>query len=455
MTERAATAVLWFRRDLRLADHGALVEAAAHADRVLALFVDDDRLRRPAGAPRRAFLDGCLRALDADLGGRLVRRRGDPAEVVTGVAREVGATDVFVTADFGPYGRARDAAVAVALRDAGATLHAVDSPYVVAPGTVRTQAGAPFRVFTPFSRVWLPLAARTSADGVPVVDWHDGIASTPAPAPAEPTPGLSLPSAGERAAHDRLDAFVDGAAARYADRRDQPAVDGTSRLSPYLKFGCLHPRQVLDRLAPGEPGPDAVRRELAWREFYADVLFHRPDTAAQAFLPGLRAMRLDTGDLADRRFAAWCEGRTGFPLVDAGMRQLAGEAWMHNRVRMVAASFLVKDLHLDWTRGAAVFLDRLVDGDLASNQHGWQWVAGTGTDAAPYFRVFNPVAQSRRFDPDGDYLRRWLPELADVPAPAVHEPWALPGGPPHGYPAPIVDHAAERVEALRRYDEIR
>ncbi len=453
MTDAAGVAVVWFRRDLRLADHPALSAAVAGADRVVGLFVDDERLRRPSGEPRRAFLEGCLDRLDADLGGCLVRRSGDPREVVADVAREVAATDVYVTADFGPYGRRRDAAVAAALERQGGELRRVGTPYAVAPGTVLTQAGGPYRVFTPFARAWARLADEPPA-AAPVVDWVGGVPSSP-PRPVPAPPGVALPAAGEAAAHERLDEFLDRGVASYAARRDQPAVDGTSRLSPYLKFGCLHPRQVLERLATGLAGADALRSELAWREFYADVLYHRPETAHRAVVPRMGALRVDTGARAEERLAAWRDGRTGYPLVDAGMRQLAAEAWVHNRVRMVVASFLVKDLHVDWTRGAAVFMERLVDGDLASNQHGWQWVAGTGTDAAPYFRVFNPVAQSKRFDPDGAYLRRWLPELAGVAAPGVHEPWKLPGGPPAGYPAPIVDHAVERAEALRRYDEVR
>ncbi len=454
MPETAPVTVLWFRRDLRLADHPALAAAAASAERVVALFVDDDRLRRPSGAPRVVFLDGCLDALDADVDGRLVRRSGDPVDVVPAVAREVGATVVHATEDFAPYGRARDGAVAGALAAAGIELRLTGSPYAVAPGTVLNQSGQPFKVFTPFSKAWVRLALRRHPQPAPDVQWVDGLAST-RPAPAELGAGVVLPPAGERAAHDRLDAFLEEAVDAYGDRRDLPAVDGTSRLSPHLKFGTVHPRQVLDRLADGRPGHDKFRSELAWREFYADVLFHRPDTAQRAFNPKMAGMRLDTGADADARFAAWCEGRTGFPFVDAGMRQLVGEAWVHNRVRMVVASFLVKDLHVDWTRGAAFFLEHLVDGDLASNQHGWQWVAGTGTDAAPYFRVFNPVAQGQRFDPDGDYVRRWVPELAGVAGAAVHEPWNLPAGVPDGYPERLVDHAAERAEALRRYDEVR
>jgi deoxyribodipyrimidine photo-lyase len=239
------------------------------------------------------------------------------------------------------------------------------------------------------------------------------------------------------------------------ETRDAPAdLHGTSRLSPHLKYGTIHPRQLLARL-DGSKGAGVFRTELAWREFYADVLSDRPDSARRALLPAMAGIEVDTDRSTSERFDAWAEGRTGFPFVDAGMRQLLGEGWVHNRVRMVVASFLVKDLHLDWTRGARHFMRHLVDGDLASNQHGWQWTAGTGTDPSPYFRVFNPVSQGKRFDPDGTYVRRWLPELRDVPTRHVHEPWTAPTGPPRGYPPPIVDHAEERAEALRRYDAIR
>lgn len=447
------TAVLWFRRDLRLADHPALADAARRADRVLALFVLDDRLRRPAGAARLAFLSACLHSLDADLGGRLVVRSGDPAAVVVDVAREAEAHEVFVTEDFGPYGVARDDRVERALGAAGIELRRVGTPYLVPPATVTTRAGEHYRVFTPYYRSWRHLAGEAPVP-IPAVTWAEGPGSEPLP--AAPLVDAHLPEAGEAAAHDRLDLFLDQWAARYDEARNDPGLDGTSRLSAHLKFGCIHPRQVVARLQEvgGGPGIEVFRSELAWREFYADVLFHRPETAREAVLPKMRAMRSDEGSATDALFAAWGAGRTGYPLVDAGMRQLAGEAWMHNRVRMVVASFLVKDLHIDWTRGAALFMDRLVDGDLASNQHGWQWVAGSGTDAAPYFRVFNPVTQSRKFDRSGDYIRRWVPELAELSAPAIHEPWKLPGGPPGGYPSPIVDHGVERVEALRRYGEL-
>jgi deoxyribodipyrimidine photo-lyase len=262
---------------------------------------------------------------------------------------------------------------------------------------------------------------------------------------------VHLPAAGAAEARARLEQFVAGPLATYADDRDRPAVAGTSGLSPYLRFGCIHPRTVLEQLTLGS-GAERMRSELAWREFYADVLWHRPDSARQPLQPFGRHLRWDTGQQARHRFRAWASGRTGYPLVDAGMRQLLAEGWMHNRVRMVAASFLVKDLHIDWRLGARWFMWHLVDGDLASNQHNWQWVAGTGTDAAPFHRVFNPRSQQERFDPGGDYLRRYL---GDVP---ISPGGGLLAGLSDAevvYPEPLVDHAIERREALARFDDAR
>jgi deoxyribodipyrimidine photo-lyase len=308
-------------------------------------------------------------------------------------------------------------------------------------------------VFTPFSGAWAahgwpaPIAAPRSVRWAKVAGRPgDGI-------PAAPPVEARLPEPGEEAAKRAARRFWAGRLPAYADARDRPGVDATSRLSPYLKWGCLHPRQLLSRLGRNR-AHTAFRTELCWREFYADVLWHRPDAVNQAYLPGMRPMEVDAGPGTDALFEAWAAGRTGYPIVDAGMRQLLAEGWMHNRARMIVASFLVKDLHLDWTRGARWFMDHLVDGELASNQHGWQWVAGTGTDAVPYFRVFNPTTQGERYDPTGDYVRRYVPELRDVKGKAIHQPWNLPGGRPPGYPARIVDHAEEREEALRRYEAV-
>ena len=265
---------------------------------------------------------------------------------------------------------------------------------------------------------------------------------------------LPRPAApGERAAHRHLDGFLDHVTS-YDEDRNRPDLDRTSRLSPYLHFGCLHPRQLLAALGDG-PGETAFRRELCWRDFYADVLYHRPESARAALQPRMAAIELDTGPDAEERLHAWKHGLTGYPLVDAGMRQLRAEGWMHNRIRMVTASFMVKHLHLDWRLGAREFMRRLVDGDLASNSHGWQWTAGTGTDPAPYYRVFNPTLQAQRVDPNGAYIRRHVPELRGLAPPEIHQPWTNAGGPPNGYPLPIVDHADAREEALRRYAAVR
>jgi deoxyribodipyrimidine photo-lyase len=361
---------------------------------------------------------------------------------------------VVVAADHGPYGRERDRQVAAALEADGRRLLRYGTPYAVAPGTLKNGRGDRFKVFTPFYKAWrhrgwpAPIDAPTGLDVAepPRKSWR-------LPGKALATSDALLPDAGEEGAAAALERFLDRVAG-YDTDRDRPDLDRTSRLSPYLKYGCVHPRQILARLERGR-GPDTFRKELAWREFYADVLAGIPESARESLQPDMQKMEWDEGREADERFDAWRDGRTGYPIVDAGMRQLRAEAWMHNRVRMIVASFLVKDLHLDWRRGARHFMQLLVDGDLASNQHGWQWTAGTGTDPAPFFRVFNPLLQGRKFDPDGEYVRRWVPELSGVTGADVHEPWSLAAGPPAGYPAPIVDHAAERREALARYAELR
>lgn len=453
---------MWFRRDLRLADNPALLAAGASAQGapVLGLFVIDPTLVRTAGAPRLTFLYRCLRSLDGSLGGRLVVRHGDPTSVVAAVAAEAGATTVHVSEDFGPYGRRRDGAVAAALRAGGAELVRTGSPYAVPPGTVLTGDGTPFKVFTSFSRAWRTHGWAPPCGPVPpMLRWVPEVRSDGVP-PDPVLDGAELPEAGEGAARAAFARFAASSLDDYADGRDQPARDASSRLSPYLKYGCIHPRQVLAGLvARRGPGPDAFERELCWRDFYADILWHRPDSAREHWDQSFDAMRYDHGAEAHRRFDAWACGRTGYPIVDAGMRQLLGEAWVHNRVRMVVASFFVKDLHLPWQLGARWFMTHLVDGDLASNNHGWQWVAGSGTDAAPYFRVFNPVVQGQRFDPSGEYVRRWVPELRGVAGPGVQDPAVLDGlrralDAPAGlvdYPLPMVDHATERAEALARY----
>ncbi len=443
------TALLWFRRDLRLSDNPALVDAVASADTVVGVFCLDPRLLGPAGDVRRAFLYESLRALSASMEGNLVVRSGDPTDVIASLAVEVDAASVHVAADFGPYGRRRDDAVAAAVSDAGVEFVRTGSPYAVEPGSVFTKSGTHYKVFTPFSRSWRDHGWPGPVNRPSSITW--------CPAHSEKIPdvpdlgGTELPRAGEDAAHNRLDHFLRAKADEYDEARDHPADDATSRLSHDLKWGALHPRQILSRLG-SSAGEKTFATELCWREFYADVLFHVPESARESLNERVGSMPWDTGSAADELFDAWSSGRTGYPIVDAGMRQLLAEGWMHNRVRMIVASFLVKDLHVDWRRGARWFMQHLVDGDLASNQHGWQWTAGTGTDAAPYFRIFNPTAQGKRFDPNGDYVRRYVPELAGVDDGSVHEPWKLDGARLQDYPAPVVDHAEEREESLRRYE---
>ncbi|MEU4385493.1 deoxyribodipyrimidine photo-lyase [Promicromonospora sp. NPDC023805] len=455
MTE--SPALVWFRRDLRVADQPTFL-AVGESSPALALFVLDPHLLKPAGEARLWFLYGCLRELNQSLGGRLLVVEGDPVDVVPQVAREVGAGTVHIAADFGPYGQDRDRAVERALAEEDRELVRTGSPYAVAPGRVRSGDGGRYRVFTPFSRAWADHGWRAPADtGAGSLDWIDpatvGVRAAAVPAP--PAVDADLPEPGEAAARRRWQQFLQDHLQEYAEGRDRPDQPGTSRMSVYLKYGCVHPRTLLADLADRtSDGARSYRNELAWRDFYADVLDQRPDSARRNYDRAFDALETDSGPDADRLFAAWQEGRTGFPVVDAGMRQLLAEGWMHNRVRMITASFLVKDLHLPWWWGARHFMRLLVDGDLASNQHGWQWVAGSGTDAAPFFRVFNPVLQGERFDPDGDYVRTYVRELADVPGRAVHKPWTLPGGPPAGYPSPVVDHKHERAVALDRYEAV-
>ncbi len=456
--------VWWVRRDLRLADNPALGAAADAGAAVLPLFVLDPVLLRSAGLGRRAWLMASLSALDADLraggGPGLTVLEGRPVEVLPRVTQQIGAVSVHVSADFAPYGRRRDAGVAAALASVGVELRPTGSPYGVAPGTLRTQFDQPYSVFTPFHRAWLAHGVHGPAPEV-VADQVSWLAAPDRLALEAPDPGL-VDVAGEGPARRHWQAWLDrptGGPTDYKQLHNVPGADGTAHISPALRWGHLHPRTVLADLAtrPSE-GASAIARQVCWRDFYADVLLHRPDAVTSAIKPQFREMRTDDpipGSLAAQRLEAWEHGRTGFPLVDAGMRQMIAEGWMHNRLRLVTGSFLVKDLHIGWWHGADIYMRHLRDGDVAQNQLNWQWVAGCGNDPAPYYRVFNPVLQSEKFDPDGTYIRRYVPELAEVDLKYLHQPWTAPGGPPPGYPAPIVDHAAERKDALARYAELR
>jgi deoxyribodipyrimidine photo-lyase len=451
-TTQAATSVMWFRRDLRLSDNPALLAACAEGG-VLPLFVVDPALWDHAGPARRAYLSDSLAALDAslrDLGGRLVMLHGDPAEQVLRAAREVGARTVHVAADYGPYGASRDDRVEQVLVEHDISLQRLGSPYAVAPGRILNGQDRGYQVFTPFLKAWVDHGWPAPVDPPTSQGWvsFDG-EDRPTAAPPD---GLVLPSAGERPALERWTEFLDDRIADYRTDRDRPGINGTSHMSVHLKWGEIHPRTMLAGLAPlrGD-GASTFRSEIAWREFYADVLRRHPESARNYLRGEFSRMEYDEpGD----RLVAWTEGRTGFPVVDAGMRQLRATGWMHNRVRMITASFLVKDLHIEWQHGARHFMRWLIDGDLASNQHGWQWVAGSGTDASPYFRVFNPTTQGKKFDPDGDYVRRGVPELREVDRRHVHDPAKDPTGLPEGYPPPMVEHAEERREALRRLERL-
>ncbi len=426
--------LLWFRRDLRLRDLPALLAAAAADGDVLACYVLDPRLEASAGARRLRYLYDALRVLRDGLDGGLFVTRGRPEERIPVVTKVIDASAVHISADFTPFGRRRDDAVAAALGEI--PLEASGSPYLVSPGRVTKPDGNPYKVFTPFHRAWREHGWRTpAASGPESARWLDP--SDVGGAVEIPDPGVELDlRAGETAAHEQWNSFVSNGLDTYADDRNRPDRSGTSRMSAHLKFGAIHPRTMAADLGRGK-GAQAYLRELAFRDFYAAVLAEWPRSAWWNWNSSFDDMEVDDGPEARKRFEAWKEGRTGFPIVDAGMRQLAETGWMHNRVRMIVASFLVKDLHLPWQWGARWFLDQLVDGDMANNQHGWQWVAGTGTDAAPFFRIFNPTTQGEKFDPDGSYVRRWVPEVDD-----------------DDYPAPIVDHAAERTEALRRYADL-
>ena len=423
--------LLWLRRDLRLHDLPPLLDAAAADGEVLACYVLDPRLKASSGTRRLQYLYDALRDLREHLDGRLLVTRGRPEQRIPKLAKAIGATSVHVSADYSPFGRRRDDAVRDALGDV--LLEEAGSAYLVSPGGVTKSDGTPYKVFTPFYDAWRRHGWRPPANsGGDSARWID---------PADVPGGVNIPDAGvelelpagETAARKQWATFVDSGLDGYADDRDRPDLDATSRMSSHLKFGTIHPRTMAADLGRGK-GAQAYLRELAFRDFYAAVLYEWPDSAWWNWNRGFDAIEVDE----DRAlFEAWKAGRTGFPIVDAGMRQLAQTGFMHNRVRMIVASFLVKDLHLPWQWGARWFLQQLVDGDMANNQHGWQWAAGCGTDAAPYFRVFNPTTQGEKFDPDGDYVRRWVPEVDD-----------------DDYPEPIVDHARERAEALRRYSQI-
>jgi deoxyribodipyrimidine photo-lyase len=444
----AKTSIIWFRRDLRINDHPALLAAIESAEKVIPLFILDKKQIDEAGEKLLAYMGQSLRALDESLGNQLHIIEGDQVEVLKELIAEHGVEEVHISAEFERYGAERDARVEAA----GIKLVRTGSPYAVTPGRVLKPSDAtPYKVYTPFYRGW-----RTHGYRAPAV--------TPKKfAVVQPTekyrafPDFQFPedvqviAAGEAAALKRFEVFTHNGLDSYDENRNLASIDGTSKMSTYLKFGEIHPRTLLANLGESK-AHDTFRKEIAWREFYADVLFNNPMTDIDYYAPKFKEMRYDK---PGKQFTVWCEGKTGYPFVDAAMRQLLAEGWMHNRTRMVVASFLVKDLHLEWQIGERFFAEHLVDYDVASNAHGWQWTAGCGTDASPYYRIFNPIEQGKRFDENGDYIRKYVPELAHLSASEIHEPWLFLDGYSKGYPERVVDHATERLESLARLQEIK
>ncbi len=445
--------IVWFRRDLRIAGNPAWSAATAAHAAVAGIFVLEEPLLAQAGPRRRDLLIGHLRALDAelrDLGGSLAVLRGPAGAAVPDLVARTGAAGVYCNDDVSPYARRRDDAVEDAL---DAPLHRSDGLFVHAPGAVLTNAGEVSKVFTPFFRTW----SATERAPWPEAGDADVIALNAADDDRAELPDADDPphAVGTAAAWQRLEDWLE-AVDDYDETRNRVDLDGTSQLSSDLRFGTLNPRDVVDAVGEGTPGRDAFVRQLAWRDWWAHSLWTNPGLLDRAVKP--KYDRIDWRD-SDDDFDAWATGTTGFPIVDAGMRQLVETGWMHNRLRMICGSFLVKDLLIDWRRGERFFFHHLVDGDRAQNAGNWQWVAGTGPDAAPYFRVFNPTAQSRRHDPKGTLIRRWVPELAELDDDTIHEPSAAPGlvhaaGIELGtdYPHPIVDHRTARERALDAYD---
>jgi deoxyribodipyrimidine photo-lyase len=442
------TSIIWFRRDLRINDHPALLAAIESSAQVIPLFILDKKQIQEAGAKLLSYMGQSLRALDQSLDNRLHIIEGDQVEILQELIAQYGVEEVHISAEYERYGAERDARVEAA----GIKLVRTGSPYAVTPGRVLKPSDAtPYKVYTPFYRGWRTHGYRAPAvtpkkfNIVQPTDKYRAFPDFPAPA------GVQLIEAGEAAALKRFKEFTKKGLDSYDENRNFASIDGTSKMSTYLKFGEIHPRTLLENLGESK-AHDTFRKEIAWREFYADVLFNNPMTDVDYYAPKFAEMRYDK---PGAQFEAWCEGKTGYPFVDAAMRQLVHEGWMHNRTRMVVASFLVKDLHLEWQVGERFFAEHLVDYDVASNAHGWQWTAGCGTDASPYYRIFNPIEQGKRFDENGDYIRKYVPELAHLSAAEIHEPWLFLDGYSNGYPERVVDHALERLESLARLQEIK
>jgi deoxyribodipyrimidine photo-lyase len=460
------TALVWLRRDLRIRDNAALRAALERHEKVVPVFCFDERLLegRHASGPRTQFMLECLielREAFRDRGGELFIRRGRPEAELAELADETGAEEVHFAYDVSPFARKRGRRTHEAFRDAGLEIHSHPGLNAIDVHDISTQQGRPYTVFSPFHRNWEQVERRPLLEAPSEIGVPSGPAVGRIPKLAdfgldqevsEPPPG------GEIAAQRRLHDFLDGDVDAYADNHDALGADRTSRLSPYLHFGCVSPRQIEERLAGRRgKGPAAFHRQLCWRDFYHHVLLNFPANARSEYQQRYRGMRWSR---AEKAFAAWKDGRTGYPLVDAAMRQLAREGWMHNRARLVVGSFLTKDLGIDWRWGERHFMRLLVDGDQANNNGNWQWIASVGTDPQPYFRrIYNPTLHMERYDPDGTYVRRYVPELEKVPDEHLREPWEMPAEVQEkagcvigtDYPEPIVDHQEARLEAMERY----
>lgn len=483
-----ATVIFWFRRDLRVEDHVGLATALATGAQVLPVFVLDPAMNPGGEVPAtRVALWRALHALDVDLranSSRLLCRRGDPAAIIPELLKATGADAVYATHWQGARFAERDARVAAALAELGAQWHPVDDTTLVPADALRKEDGKPYSVFTPFSKQWLAYLKQQEPAHV-VVPLHrlalapelldlpgnlaDAFGDEGTAADAR-LPAFEMSAAAAKARLAEFTGVRDGQAAlpspllRYHHQRDLLGVDGTSRLSPHLAWGTLSIRAAYLAALRAARAVAATERdgcrswinELGWRDFYHHVLVHAPHAETTTYQPQFAAIDWE-GDPA--HFAVWCAGQTGYPIVDAGMRQLNQTGWMHNRARMIVASFLTKDLLLNWQPGEAYFMQRLMDYDLANNNGGWQWAASTGTDASPYFRIFNPTAQGERYDPKGDYIRQWVPELAKVAPAAIHAPWKLTPAERRAlcpdYPATIVDHYERRERAIAMYDRAR
>ena len=455
----------WFRRDLRVQDNTALHAALKSGQPVVPVFIlDEGILKSPrAGAQRAVFLFHALQSLDDRLrsyGTRLLLRRGHPQQILPALVEEMGAEAVYLNADYSPYARARDATIVSMLT---IPLHVYDDVMLIPPQAVFTKQGKPYTVFTPYRKTWsLQPKPPVSTLAISAGMFHllTNIASEPLPTPDAT---LSLPEASEDAAHAFLDAFVSQDLRHYATTRNHlvinpfviPRPEGSSYLSPYLRLGLLSPRQAYQRAQAAHETAsthsiDTWINELAWRDFYMQVLYHFPHVLTRDFKPQYGTLAWDNDPAL---LHAWQAGQTGYPIIDAPMRQMNAIGWMPNRARMIVASFLCKDLLIHWKAGEDYFMQHLIDGDPAANNGGWQWAAGTGTDAQPFYRIFNPVTQSQNFA-EPEYLRFWLPELKDVADEDIHAPWMM-AAPPPGYPHPIVDHAQAREHTLAVFRQLR